>query len=188
MFFVLRSAEVLFNKKLHSKIALFVVGIIGVQLLLVPVEFSAKGFYVEHQSTFFWAAAWMLLFIYWNVAVLKNLRTVNEQSRKVAIYYLFAVLNTSFILSAIYTLYGYAYLSVNVCHDSPSIWCTFFVIQAIILPFFLASFDRSFRRPEKQGFGNKEFLILLCVSLFIIVMLVFTLPFFDCLSWKFIFP
>ncbi|PIT87204.1 MAG: hypothetical protein COU31_04130, partial [Candidatus Magasanikbacteria bacterium CG10_big_fil_rev_8_21_14_0_10_40_10] len=98
-------------------------------------------------------------------------------------------LDISFIISVIYTLWGYSQFSVNVCTDSPSIWCTFYVVQIFALPLFLTAVPRILKIPEKKTFQTvKETLLYFLVSIVIFGLLISIFPFFNCLSLKFVFP
>ena len=100
------------------------------------MDFSASSFYLKHNSVFFWAAIWLLLFIYWHVCAIKiYFEMKDNKSKRTLVLYLLTIADASFILSAIYVLFGYFFFSVNVCTDSPSIWCTFYVLQSFLVPF-----------------------------------------------------
>ncbi|MFA6534491.1 MAG: hypothetical protein WCT37_04985 [Patescibacteria group bacterium] len=190
MYFLLRSLEVILNRRLHSWLALILTGAVALHAFLVDMPFVATSFYVRHSAAFIWAAAWLFLFIYFHVSAIASRKLLAADSSKKAILaYFFAVIDLSFILSVIYTLIGYFRFSVNVCADSPSIWCTFFVIQVFILPLFLSAVPRILDAPEhKTNQTLKQTLIYLAISLLILAGLISTLPFFQCLTLKFVFP
>lgn len=190
MYFFLRSLEILINQKLYSKLVWVIILGIAIHTLMVPMDFTSKSFYLQHNSVFFWAVAYLLLFIYWNICALRSYPQLKDQhSKKTLLIYLLATIDVSFILSAIYILLGYFYLSVNVCTDSPSIWCTFFVIQAGLVPILLSRLPRLFnisKNPIKMPV--KKIISMLLISLLVLITLILTLPFFKCLTWKFVFP
>lgn len=190
MYFMLQSLERLTNRKIYSKLSLILIGAVSLHILLSPLVFEGFNFYLRHQSTFFWAAVWLLLFIYWHICVFKiRGEFSDDNSKKATIYYLLAVADISFILSAIYAIVGYWHFSVNVCTDSPSIWCTFYVIQSAFIPLFLGAIPLFFKQPTKQvTYPVKKIIGFLLTSLLILACLVLLLPFFECLSWKFVFP
>lgn len=190
MYFFLRSLEVILNRNLRSKIALWIIGGVAVQAFLVEMSFEQFSFYLRHNSAFVWASAWMLLFIYFHVCALKGRKLLKDDTSKRAIItYLLATLDISFILSIIYTLWGYSKFSINVCTDSPSIWCTFYVIQIFALPLFLSAVPRILDAPKNKTTQTlKETLLYFLVSITILILLVSILPFFKCLSLKFVFP
>jgi hypothetical protein len=190
MYFLLRSLEVLLNRNLRSKIALFIIGAVAIHAFLVDMTFGPQGFYLRHNSAFIWASAWMLLFIYFHICALKGRKYLqNDTSKKAIITYLLATLDISFIISAIYTLIGYSLFSVNVCTDSPSIWCTFYVIQIFALPLFLSAVPKILDAPEQKTAQTlKTTILYFVVSITLLAVLVSTLPFFKCLSLKFVFP
>ncbi len=190
MYFLIRSLEVILNRNLHSKIALLMIGLVTVHAFLIEMSFGSNSFYVRHNSTFVWASIWMLLFIYFHLCAFKGCQFLNDDnSKKSVLIYLLATIDISFILSVLYTLIGYWKFSVNVCTDSPSIWCTFFVIQIFSLPFFLSTIPRILEVPKKKTTQTlKETLLYFIVSLAILLALISMLPFFECLSLKFVFP
>ena len=190
MYFMLRSLEVLANKKIYSQASLILIMLVALHAFLSSMSFEGTSFFVRHHSVFIWATAWMLLFIYWHICALNARKDLkDDDSRKIMLLYLLAVADLSFILSAAYVIIGYFSFGVNVCQDSPSIWCTFFVIQAFFAPVFLSVLPKVFLRPNKekeQKISKTIFYILL--SILILAILILSLPFFHCLTWKFIFP
>lgn len=190
VYFMLRSLEALANRKMASWIGLLLIGLISVQIIMAPLKFATNSFYLQHQSTFFWAALWLFLFIYWHVWAFKIYRELKEnRSRKTLLIYLLTVADVSFILSAIYVLAGYFLFSINVCTDAPSIWCTFYVIQALLIPILLWRLPAAFNRDKKtKPLMFKQVLSYLLIAAIVLIFLILTLPLFDCLTWKFIFP
>ena len=189
-FFGLRAFEILTNRNIHSYIALPIIFLSAVYVFFIPVSFEGVSFYVRHNSIFVWSCLWMLLFFYWHVCVFSALKRLHSwRSREMLICYLFAIVDISFLLSVLYTVWGYSRYSTNVCTDSPSIWCTFFVLQAFILPFFLLKLPFLFRRPAKRSVQSwKKTIFFLFISVMILLFWIFLFPFFQCLSWKFLFP
>jgi hypothetical protein len=190
MYFFLRSLEVILNRNLRSKIALVIIALVAAHAFLVNMSFEQFGFYLKHNSAFIWASAWMLLFIYFHVCAIKGRKLLNDDfSKKAIITYLLATMDLSFILSTIYTLWGYSKFSLNVCTDSPSIWCTFYVVQIFALPLFLSSIPKILEVPKtKTAQTLKETLFYFMISIVVLILLISTLPFFKCLSLKFVFP
>jgi len=190
MYFFIRSLEVILNKNLRSKVALYIIGIVAIHMFFIEMSFEPFSFYIKHNSAFIWASAFMLLFIYFHVCAIRGRRLLkDESSKKAIIFYLFATLDISFILSFIYTIWGYSHFSLNVCTDSPSIWCTFSVIQVLTLPLFLLAVPKILEVPETKTTQTlKETLLYFIISIAILALLVSILPFFNCLSLKFVFP
>ncbi|HIH12015.1 TPA: hypothetical protein HA241_07540 [Candidatus Woesearchaeota archaeon] len=190
MYFALRSFEILVNKKVHSWIALILVAVMGTHLFLVPVSFGAASFYVQHYSTFFWGATWIILFAYWHICVWQQRKELrDDSSRQMLIIYLLAGTDIAFLLSIIYSVFGSFYFGVNYCYDSPSIWCTFMVIQALFVPLFLSALPALFKRPKKATvLSMKKTILYLIISFIIVVLIALTLPAFSCFTWKFVFP
>jgi len=148
IYFFMRSLEVMTNKRFGSKLFLVVITLVGIHMFLIPMKFEAFSFYLRAYSNSVWAKAWLLLFIYWNICGFLSIKSLDKQKRTI-LFYLLATLDVSFILSLIYVLVGNVYFSVDSCFDSPSIWCTFFVVQTLFLPFFLSTFQKNFKRPGK---------------------------------------
>lgn len=190
VYFFLRSLEILSNKNYYSRIAIIPIVLVSLHILFSNMIFSEASFYLKHNSAFFWAATWIFLFIYWHFCAFKTYsETKDDPSRKTLIIYLLAIADISFILSAIYVLIGYFVFSVNVCTDSPSIWCTFYVIQSFFIPILMIRLSNYFKRPTKfRKISIKQLITYLIISLFILIILILILPFFNCLTWKFIFP
>jgi len=166
------------------------ISLVAIHAFLVPMNFKEISFHLEHNSAFIWAAVWMVLFIYWIVCAVYTITKIKDNnSKRIIVCYLLSVLGISFIFSLIYTIWGYFNYSVNVCTQSPSIWCTFFVVQILVLPFFLTTFYLLFRRPiKKTNLSLKKVVLFLLISLLFLFLLILTLPFFKCLAWKFVFP
>ena len=188
VYFILRTLETLSNKKIHSWIALIPITLVGIQILLSQMEFTEISFYLQHNSAFFWAATWLFLFIYWHVCAFKIYSEVDNKSKKTLILYILTIADVSFILSTIYVIAGYFLFSVNVCADAPSIWCTFYVIQSFLIPFLFFKLANSFKRKKASKITTIQTIKYLILSLIILILLILTLPFFNCLTWKLIFP
>ncbi|HEX8974830.1 MAG TPA: hypothetical protein VF817_05125 [Patescibacteria group bacterium] len=190
MYFFLRSLEVLLNRDLKSKFALLIIAAVAIHAFFVNMSFESYSFYLYHNSVFIWASAWMLLYIYFHICALRGRKLLKDDvSKKAITTFLLATLDVSFILSAIYTIWGYSRYSIDVCRASASIWCTFYVAQAFVLPFFLFSLPKLLKSPKEKTYQTiKETLIYLSISLLILFLFIATLPFFHCLSLKFVFP
>jgi hypothetical protein len=189
MQFFLFSLEKLYNRSFHSKYFLIGVALVALHMFSVDMEFSANSFHLSHKSVFFWASYYILMFIYFHFCAFLERNSLKNFSKKTVLLYVFAVLDLSFVMSVIYTLWGYSRYKVNVCTDSPSIWCTFYVIQILILPTFLALLPKLLKsKPNKKIISFKKGLVYFFSSLIILLILISILPFFDCLSMKYVFP
>jgi hypothetical protein len=190
VYFLLHSLEVLSNKKFYSWISLFLIVSVSLQIIFSRMDFTEASFYLRHNSAFFWAAIWLFLFIYWHVCAFSIYSQIKDDcSKKTMLIYLLAIADISFVLSAVYVLAGYFLFSVNVCTDSPSIWCTFYVLQSFFIPIMMFRLSNAFRRPKQSSkITIKQTIIYLLISLIILFLLIVTLPLFNCLTWKFIFP
>ncbi len=190
VYFLLSSLEVLCNKKLHTWLSLILIAFVSVQILLSNLNFSEGVFYLKHNSAFFWAATWLFLFIYWHVCAFKIYSEIKDNdSRKTLLVYLLSIADISFILTAIYVLGGYFFFSVNVCTDSPSIWCTFYVIQSFAIPILFFRLGESFSRMNVQEkITVKQTILYVIISVVVLGIFVMALPLFRCLTWKFVFP
>ena len=189
MYWILRSFEVLTNKKIYSSIALIAIALLAVYIFIIPVNFEEKSFYLEHNSTFFWAAVWLVLFVYWHLCVLNWYSTIKkEEEKKTTLLYLLGLVDISFILSVIYVIGGHFLFSINVCTDAPSIWCTFFVIQTAFIPIFLNKVLKYARPKQKKTISKKEAILFFIIAGSIVILLSASLLLFKCLTWKFVFP
>lgn len=190
VYFFLRSLEVLSNKKIHSWIALLIISLVLIHMIFTSMDFAASSFYLQHNSAFWWAAAWLFLFIYWQVCAFRIYSQIkDDQSRKTILIYLLAIADISFILSVIYVITGHFVFSVNVCTDAPSIWCTFYVIQSFVIPLLFLRLPHLFERRKKAIVESwKKTVGYLALSLLILIALALTLPLFRCLTWKLVFP
>ena len=190
VYFLLYSLEILSNRKLHSWITIIPIALVSLQILFSPMSFTESRFYLKHNSAFFWAATWLFFFIYWHICAFNIYSEIKtDKSKKTLLIYLLAIADISFILSAIYVFVGYFFLKVNVCTDSPSIWCTFYVIQSLLIPILFFRLANAFNRPNKPKIITiKQTIIYLIISLVALSVLILTLPLFNCLTWKFVFP
>lgn len=190
VYFLLHSLEVLSNKRIYSWIAIIPISLVSLHIIISPMNFTAASFYLKHNSTFFWAATWLVLFIYWHICAFRiYLKIKDDASKKTILIYLLSIADASFMLSAIYVFAGYFFFSVNVCTDSPSIWCTFYVIQSVLTPLLFFRLGNSFKRADKtQKITVRQTITYLIISLLILTVLILTLPLFKCLTWKFVFP
>lgn len=190
MYFFIRSLEVMLNRDLKSYLSLIIIIAVAIHAFSTEMFFEASSFHLRHNSVFIWAAAWMLLFIYFHICAINGIKYLrSKSSRKKIIRYLLFTLDISFILSVLYTLWGYWKHSINVCTDSPSIWCTFYVVQILFLPLFLSSASKTLKSPKKHTSKTTKLLLEhVIISMLILIILISLLPFFDCLSMKFVFP
>lgn len=186
-YFALRSLEVMANQKMHSYLVLMVICAIALYIMIIPVKFAAASFYVRHYSVFLWSIVYLFLFLYWNACALYHAKRFCIKKRAV-LYYLLSLADLSFILGVIYVLIGFYFLNVQACTDLPSIWCTFFVVQALVLPAFLYYLPTLVKKPSKGVAALKVSLLLFIVALIICGLVMLILPYFDCLAIKFAFP
>ncbi len=190
MYFLIRSFEILSNRNIHSNIALAIITAVAIYIFISPLEFSTTSFYLQHNSTYFWAAAWLVLFMYWHLSIYWAYSTVKEEKeKKIFLLYTVASVDISFILSTLYVLFGYFFFSLNVCTDAPSIWCTFFVVQAFFIPLILRKLPKNKEREKKKKEeSSKRTLVYFLISIAIVAILSGSLLLFRCLTWKFVFP
>ena len=149
IYFLMRALEVMVNKDFKSWLFLIVIAAIGIHMFMIPMKFEGFLFYLRAYSNSVWATAWLLLFFYWNICGFLSMKELDKQKKNI-LFFLLAVADISFILSYIYVVVGKVYFSVDSCFDSPSIWCTFYVVQTIFIPFFLSRFHKEFKRPGKH--------------------------------------
>ncbi len=190
MYFLIRSFEILSNRNIHSNFALTIIASIALYIFFTPLEFNTTSFYIQHNSAYFWAAAWLILFIYWHLSIYWAYSTVKEEKEKtIFLLYTLAAVDISFILSTLYVLFGYFFFSLNVCSDAPSIWCTFFVIQAFFIPLILRKLPKNKEREKREKTESlRRTLSYFLISIAVVAILSGSLLLFRCLTWKFVFP
>ncbi len=190
MFFLLRSLEILLNRKIKSSLALILILAVAVHSFFIDMSFEEFGVFVRHNSVYFWSFAWMFLFIYFHFCAIFGRQFLKDSKSKQAILaYLMAILDISFLISLLYTAIGYYKYYDNVCGAFPSIWCTFSVVQILILPIFLFFLPRILNVPEEKSVQTmKETLFYVLLSILTLMILVNKIPFFQCLTYKFVFP
>lgn len=190
MLFYLISLEKLYNRNFYAKYFLIGIALVAVYMFSIDMKFSEKSFHLSHESAFIWAAYWLVMFTYFHICAIKDRAYLKQDiSKKTVLLFMFAILDFSFLVSAVYAILGYWKFGVNVCTDSPSIWCTFVVLQIFLMPILLFALPKILDKyPVKTSISLKKFLLYLFVSVVIIVGLVLTLPFFNCLAIKFVFP
>ncbi len=136
MIFFLISLEKLYNRNVYAKFLSSLVGFIAIYLFLKPVEFTTLDFHLEHHSIVFWTVTWFALLMYWNICILFEQKNVKQYIPKSIIWmYILTSMMASFIVAAGYSLGSYYISNTNICTTYPSVWCTFGVIQVILLPF-----------------------------------------------------
>ncbi|MEE9525282.1 MAG: hypothetical protein V3V78_01600 [Candidatus Woesearchaeota archaeon] len=187
-YFGLRAMEVLLNRNLRSKIVLWLIAAVGIVQIFIPVSFEVVSFYIRHYSPKLWTALWFFIFIYIHIcAFTARSKLKDQKSRKTILWFLLAIMDISFILAVLYLLFGSLFLSVNICYDLTSIWCTFAVIQAIFIPFFLSALPFIFKRPSKTIQSWKTTIIYFLISLIIFLLFGLGNNFFGCVVEQLIF-
>lgn len=189
MYFMLRSLEILTNKNFYSKFSILIIIGVAIHAFLIPMTFENFSFHLRHYSAFLWASFWIMLYMYWHICAFSIYNKFDKKSKNTLFIYLLVMGDISFILAIIYSIWAYFQFSVNVCTDSPSIWCTFYVIQALFVPVLLSSLPISFNRPKRKSkISAPSFILYLGLSIIILLILISILPYFNCLTWKYIFP
>jgi len=190
MYFLLRSLEIILNRDLKSKIALWFVVIVAIDAVFKKLTFNPYGAFVKHNTAWVWSFFWMLLFIYFHICAITGRKFLkDETSKKAIIIYLLATIDLCFLLSIVYTIFSTWYFSTNVCVALPSIWCTFSVAQIFVLPVFLSAVPKILDRPKEMTFQTlKETVTYFIISLVILGFFVSQLSFFKCMTLKFVFP
>jgi hypothetical protein len=189
MVLYLISLEKFYNRNLYAKYFWFVIGGLGFYLFMKPVEFNAFAFHLEHHSIFFWTFVWLIMFLYWNICIILEQKQVSKFIPNLLswIYLLFSM-TISFLVSIGYSLWNYYVSDVNICITYPSIWCTFAVLQILVMPIFLYFLPHKMRRLPPKTRLSKKFLfrylfVSLVIAIFIITFLIYT----GCFDMNFIF-
>jgi len=186
--FYLISVEKLYNRDLYVKYFWFVWVCVGIYLFLKPVTFSAFAFHLEHQSIFFWTLAWFIFFMYWIICIISEQKTVKKFIPKSLMWmYLLFSMTISFLVSVGYSLWNYYSHEVNICVTYPSIWCTFAVLQILVLPFFLYFLPIQMKvMPPKTKLPFKLFGTYLFIVMILAVTVISYLVLTGCFNIKFI--
>lgn len=211
IYFLMRSLEELVNLKLGSRVFLWIIALLSIEIFLQPMSFEGVHFYVRGHATVIWSAVWMALFIYWNAAAL-YCRTLmrSPANKKLLLMYLICVLDFSFFLSMMYA-YSAALVqqhSLNVLslfctvgmqnvmtgfqvvQDSPSVWCIFASIQVVTMSFFFGAMLKHYNldSPLRIRSVSKVTEFKLVLWDFVIWMvLFFSLPIFPGVAYKMLF-
>jgi len=190
MYFLLRSLEHLTKRDLKSRLALGAVGAVALGILFRELSFSQYGAFVIHKNAFIWSVFWILLFAYFHICAFSSWKYLRaDASRKNLLIYLLATIDFSLILSIIYSIYGYWRYAENVCTALPSIWCTFSVVQILILPLFLVRAPMILKQPETNTLQTiKQTILYLLIAFLVLLFTLFQLSQFHCLTYKFAFP
>jgi len=191
IYFALRSLEIFLNKNLKSKIVLFIIVafIFHTYFLAGYIPFISRNFYILQDSTkFSWL--FMAIFFYWHICWIFDSRFLKDNAnKKIIIFYSFAIMDTAFLLSLAYATWGYSKYSNDMCIALPSIWCTFTVIQALFMPFFLAAIPKIANVPNyKMKQSITKTIIYIFISLALLYIFGKLMPvLIGCLSLKFVF-
>lgn len=190
LYFLLRSLEYLTDRDLKSRLALVAVGAVAIGIAFREMSYVPYQAFVIHKNAFIWSLFWILLFAYFHICAIsswKFLRT--DKPRQTLLVYLLTIIDFSFLLSIIYSIYGSWRYAENVCSALPSIWCTFSVAQILLLPIFLLRAPFVLKKPEKNTVQTiRETIFFLLISFAILVFCLTQLSYFNCLSYKFAFP
>lgn len=190
MLFYLFALEKLYNRNLHAKY--FILGVLGLALHMfsVPMEFQAHSFYLKHFSIFLWGAYWMVMFFYFHICAFTQRKALGKNVSSMAVLLgLLAFADVSFILSAIYSIWGYRSWGLDFCTEVPSIWCTFSVIQVLTIPALLSILPKALKsQPTKTTLSKKTAFKYFLISLVMLVLWAVIAPFYKCLTIKSVFP
>lgn len=180
MIFYLVSLEKFYNRDLHVKKLSIAVIIVAIYLFLKPVEFTIFDFHLEHHSIFLWSLVWFVLFVYWNICILFEQKNVGQYiSKSLAWMYMLFSMTISFLVAAGYSIASHYNYGVDICITYPSVWCTFGVLQCLVLPFFLYLLPKKMKKlPPKTQLSKKSlgtyFFIAGVITVFMIAFLVST--------------
>jgi len=190
MFFYLRSLEVLYNRNFYGKY--FLIGIIGIaaHMFLVNMPFRATSFYLIQNNTLLWVFFWLIMFGYFHLCAFFDRKYLKKNiSKKMVFIALLLIIDLAFLLSIFYSVWGYLNWGVNVCTETPSIWCTFSVLQIFLMPIFLSLLPIILDdKPKETKLSSRESLIFIVVSFLIFILIMTLVSFSDCLFPRFIFP
>ncbi len=188
MVFYLFSLEKFYNRKLYVRELSIVVAIVAIYLFLKPVEFTVLDFHLEHHSIFLWSLAWFVLFMYWNICILFEQKNVGQYiSKSLSWMYLLFSMTISFLIAAAYSIGSHYTNGVNICVTYPSVWCTFGVLQCLVLPFFLYLLPKKMKKiPPKTQLSKRSAGIYLFITIIITILMIVFLISTGCFNVGFI--
>jgi len=150
------------------------------------------SFWVRGEANILWASVWITLFFYWNFCIFYLIRKSKSLKKKVLELLPIEILDLSFILAILYA--GFMVFlysgSVDLVRDSPSIWCTFFVVQAFFVPHLFRNVIKNYKHDIKEPMHHISLnaqIILVALALLTFLLSYFFVPIFSDLMVKFTF-
>lgn len=151
MYFGIRALEVLSNKDFRSWTAIPAIFVFSALMFFRYMPFEEFSFYLRHYNVGIITTLWVILFVYAHLCAFITWKSLKDKkSKRTLILFMFAIGDISIILALAYYILGSIFFSVSWCYDFPSIWCTFYVIQSLFIPFFLYFLNSIYRRPKKK--------------------------------------
>lgn len=191
MFFGLRAIEKLYNRSFYSQFFLLAILASALHMFSINMHFEAHSFFLRHHDIMIWGMVWLVMFFYAHFCAFGEIQILKKSLTHLKLAVIFLCFSDlSFLLSLAYTIFGYYYLKFSVCTDLPSIWCTFAVIQAIVLPISLGYILPKLSKPPKQHtkLPLTKALIYLFASIITLAVFIIAFPFFRCVIVKLAFP
>lgn len=196
MYFYMRSLEKLSHFSFGSRAFAFLIAVCAIQIFATDFLFENQHFWVRgdgKEAYLLWSGMWLALFVYWNVCLFYY-RKVNASpiNRRLLIDYGLYSINLSYIL---YSVYAYFSLFMNdrtingwnvfsgfdLLKDSPSVWCTFSVIQAFLIPLLFKKMNAHYHwdaHVSVPRLNERTIIHLVGVSIFIWLILFIGFPLF----------
>jgi hypothetical protein len=202
MYFMMRSLEKLAGMYFGSRIFVLIIALVGMEMFTRTMVFENKHFWVSGPSHVRWTAAWMLLFIYWNVCIFyARHRASSPRNKKLYLLYGLCALDLSYMLSVLYWFVSRFFqvqtpdacpfdivCTFNVLADSPSIWCTFASMQVVLILFLFRKMNAEFIPEERLAspLTVKTRLALLGATVVCWIVCFLHVPVFFGVGWKMI--
>jgi|APSaa5957512576_1039674.scaffolds.fasta_scaffold02746_11 hypothetical protein len=170
MIFFMISLEKLSNYDFKGNLFIPIVLILAIYIFKTPMTFKDFLFWIRGNSHHIWVLVWTGMFIYWNICSIYILEKTRTLKQKSAIkWYLWGVLDITFVLALIYFLIGSVGIQLNIFSDLPSIWCTISIIQLLFVPYMFKKIKGDYPQNNvKHRINLKVQSALIIISLIIL--------------------
>jgi len=192
MYFFMRSLEELTHHSFYSVFFIPIILLVAIHIFVSPVMFQEYKFWVRGQANVIWSTLWITLFFYWNLCVLYLIIKSRKIKKKVLELYPFEILDISFVLTLLFAgiLIVMDNSQINLLKDAPSIWCTFFVVQAAFIPLLFKNVTKHYHvdiKGPKHHVSMKVQIILVLSAIAVLALFYFFVPYFSEIIVKFAF-
>lgn len=192
MYFFMKSLQELTHYSFYGVFFIPIIILVATHIFLSPVIFQDYKFWVRGNLNLVWSTLWITLFFYWNLCVFYLILKSRKLKKKALEFYPLETLDISFLLTILYAgiLIYIDNSNINVIMDTPSIWCTFFVVQVLFLPHLFKNITKHYKVKIKEPVHHvslKVQIILIILSLLVLVLFYTLVPYFSDIIVKFVF-